>query len=65
MIGPIVTVTVDRPLGSYHPEHPNLYYPINYGYIKGTVAADTEKILTISNKCTIIAEDPKFREEYV
>lgn len=43
MIGPIVTVTVDRPLGSYHPEHPNLYYPINYGYIKGTVAADTEK----------------------
>lgn len=43
MIGPIVTVTVDRPLGSFHPEHPNLYYPINYGYIKGTIAADDEE----------------------
>ena len=40
MTGPIVTVTVDRPLGSYHPEHPDVYYPINYGYIKGTIAAD-------------------------
>ena len=38
MIGPIVTVTVDRPLGSFHPEHPDIHYPINYGYIKGTMA---------------------------
>ena len=38
-----VTVTVDRPLGSYHPEHPNLYYPVNYGYIAGTVAEDGEE----------------------
>lgn len=43
MIGSIVTVTVDRPLGSYHPEHPDIYYPINYGYIKGTMAADGEE----------------------
>ena len=43
MIGPIVTVTVDRPLGSYHPEHPDIYYPINYGYIEGTMAADGEE----------------------
>ncbi|MBR2043521.1 MAG: inorganic pyrophosphatase [Clostridia bacterium] len=43
MIHPIVTVTVDRPLGSYHPEHSNIYYPINYGYIKGTLAADGEE----------------------
>lgn len=42
MIGSMVTVTVDRPLGSYHPEHPDLYYPINYGYIEGTMAADGE-----------------------
>lgn len=32
MIGKIVTVTVDRPLGSCHPEHKDIYYPINYGY---------------------------------
>ena len=44
MLGKIVTVTVDRPLGSYHPEHPDLYYPINYGYIENTLAADGEEI---------------------
>ena len=43
MIGTIVTVVVDRPLGSYHPEHPDMYYPINYGYIKGTMAPDGEE----------------------
>ena len=26
----IVTVTVDRPLGSVHPNHSNIVYPINY-----------------------------------
>ena len=41
-IGDIVTVTVDRPLGSYHPEHRKMYYPVNYGYIEGTIAADGE-----------------------
>lgn len=42
MIGKIVTVTVDRPLGSVHPEHPDLRYPVNYGYIKGVPAPDGE-----------------------
>ena len=35
MIGDIVTVTVDRPMGTYHPKYKDIYYPINYGYIKG------------------------------
>ena len=43
MIGNIVTVTVDRPLGSYHPKHKDLYYPINYGYIEGIMAPDGEE----------------------
>ena len=43
MIGNIVTVKVDRPMGSYHPEHKDLYYPINYGYIEGIIAPDGEK----------------------
>ena len=43
MIGDIITVTVDRPLGSYHPEHPDMYYPVNYGYIKGVIAPDGEE----------------------
>ena len=42
MIGKTVTVTVDRPLGSYHPNHPDLYYPINYGYVEGIMAPDSE-----------------------
>lgn len=43
MIGDIVTVIVDRPLGSYHPEHKDIYYPINYGYIAGIIAPDGEE----------------------
>ena len=43
MLGNIVTVTVDRPLGSYHPEHKDMYYPINYGYIEGIIAPDGEE----------------------
>lgn len=43
MIGDMVKVTVDRPLGSYHPEYKELYYPINYGYIEGIIAPDGEE----------------------
>jgi inorganic pyrophosphatase len=43
MIGKTVTVTVDRPLGSRHPNHPDLYYPINYGYVEGLLAPDGEE----------------------
>lgn len=42
-IGRTVTVTVDRPLGSYHPEHKDMYYPINYGYVEGIMAPDGEE----------------------
>ena len=43
IIGTTVTVTVDRPLGSYHPEYKDMYYPINYGYIEGVMALDGEE----------------------
>ena len=43
IIGTTVTVTVDRPLGSYHPEYKDIYYPINYGYIEGIMAPDGEE----------------------
>ena len=43
MLGKIVTVTVDRPLGSYHPKHKDIYYRLNYGYIPGIFAADGEE----------------------
>lgn len=44
IIGNIVTVTVDRPIGSCHPVHEGLYYPVNYGYIKGGWAPDGEEL---------------------
>ncbi|MBQ8201404.1 MAG: GNAT family N-acetyltransferase [Clostridia bacterium] len=31
---------IDRPLGSYHPRHPDMYYPVNYGYVPGVMAGD-------------------------
>ena len=43
MLGKIVTVTVDRPLGSYHPKHKDIYYSLNYGYIPGIFANDGEE----------------------
>ena len=43
IIGTTVTVTVDKPLGSYHPEYKDMYYPINYGYIEGVMAPDGEE----------------------
>ena len=43
MIGKMVTVNIDRPMGSYHPVHKNMYYPINYGHVKGIMAQDEEE----------------------
>lgn len=43
MLGKIVTVTVDRAMGTYHPEHTDMYYPVNYGYISGIFAQDGEE----------------------
>lgn len=42
ILGQQVTVIVDRPLGTFHPKHPDLYYPINYGYIDNIIAGDNE-----------------------
>lgn len=42
MIGKLVKVIVDRPLGSYHPVHKDMYYPVNYGFVEGIVASDGE-----------------------
>lgn len=30
-------------MGSYHPDHADLYYPVNYGHVQGTMAADGEE----------------------
>ena len=38
-----VKITVDRPKGVCHPQYPDLYYPVNYGYIDGVKAPDGEE----------------------
>ena len=43
MIGETVTVIVDRPLGSFHPVHKNIFYSVNYGYVEGIIAPDGEE----------------------
>ena len=43
MLGKVVTVTVDRKLGTAHPNHPDMIYPVNYGYIRGIFAPDGEE----------------------
>ena len=40
IIGQIVKGRIDRPMGSYHPRHKELYYPVNYGYVEGVIGGD-------------------------
>ena len=43
MLGETVTVLIDRPLGTCHPKHKDIFYTVNYGYIPGVMAADGEE----------------------
>ena len=40
IIGKSVKGIIDRPTGSSHPRHPEMIYPINYGYVDGVFAGD-------------------------
>ena len=42
-IGEIVTLEIDRPLGSVHPQYDDLRYDVNYGFVPDTVAPDGER----------------------
>jgi inorganic pyrophosphatase len=37
-------VVIDRPKGSYHPEHPQILYEVDYGYLEGTSSPDGEDV---------------------
>lgn len=43
MLGKIVKVVVDRPLGSVHPNHKDIVYTVNYGYVPKIMAGDGEE----------------------
>lgn len=40
VLGISVSGTIDRPLGCRHPRHPEMIYPINYGYVDGVFSGD-------------------------
>jgi inorganic pyrophosphatase len=42
-LGQTVTVLMDRPLGSKHPKY-GYVYPVNYGFIEGTLAPDNQEV---------------------
>lgn len=42
-LGKTVTVLMDRPLGSKHPKY-GYTYPVNYGFIEGTLAPDNQEV---------------------
>lgn len=37
-------VIIDRPKGSTHPIYPEIVYPLDYGYLKGTSSSDGSEI---------------------
>lgn len=43
-LGKIVEIRIDRPMGSIHPKHDDMIYPINYGYIPGVLGGDGEEL---------------------
>lgn len=39
----LVHAVIDRPLGSVHPNHPDIVYGVNYGYVKDVMGGDGEE----------------------
>lgn len=43
-LGKTVTISIDRPIGSIHPKHDDIIYPINYGFIPKVLGGDGEEL---------------------
>jgi inorganic pyrophosphatase len=52
-----VKVIIDRPIHSTHPEHEDLIYELNYGFVEGIVAPDGEE-----QDCYIMDVDVPIKE---
>lgn len=50
---------MDRPLVSAHPRHPEMIYPVNYGYVPGVLAPEG-----VSFTREQIEELTRFQEQY-
>lgn len=43
-LGKTVDIIIDRPIGSVHPKHRDIIYPVNYGYIPNVFSGDGEEM---------------------
>ena len=43
-LGKTITIRIDRPAGSTHPQYSDLIYPVNYGYIPNVFSGDGEEL---------------------
>lgn len=43
-IGKMVSVEIDRALGTVHPKHVHIIYGVNYGFIPNTTSGDDEEL---------------------
>ncbi len=43
-LGKTVDISIDRPMGSVHPKHDDIIYPVNYGYIPNVLGGDGEEL---------------------
>ena len=43
-LGKTVNISIDRPIGSVHPKHDDIIYPINYGFIPKVLGGDGEEL---------------------
>lgn len=43
-LGKLTEIKIDRQIGSIHPKHVEIKYPINYGYIEGVIGGDGEEL---------------------
>lgn len=43
-IGKRVKIKIDRPMGSRHPQHRHILYPVNYGFVPGVMAPDGDEL---------------------
>lgn len=43
-LGKTIAIKIDRPIGSAHPKHPDMIYPVNYGYIPNIIGGDGEEL---------------------
>ena len=54
--GQMVHVVIDRPMNTCHPEHKDLFYPVNYGYIEGIIAI-IHRLNDVEDKWVAVPED--------